>query len=81
MIDKAIKVLIVDDFSTMRKIIRGILKKLGFTNIEEADDGSTALPKLGEGGFDLVVCDWNMPNMNGLSIQPFFSDELFEITS
>jgi YesN/AraC family two-component response regulator len=65
----------------MRKIIRGLLKKLGFHNIEEAEDGSAALPKLGEGGFDLIVCDWNMPNMNGLSIQPFFSDELFEITS
>ncbi len=68
MIEKGIKVLIVDDFSTMRKIIRGILKKLGFSYIEEADDGSNALPKLRQGGFGLVVCAWNMPNMNGLEL-------------
>lgn len=66
MIDMNMKVLIVDDFATMRKIIRGIMKKLGFANIEEADDGSTALPKLKSDNFDFVISDWNMPTMNGL---------------
>ncbi len=68
MIDLNMKVLIVDDFATMRKIIRGIMKKLGFANIEEADDGSTALPKLKSDSFDFVVSDWNMPTMNGLEL-------------
>jgi two-component system chemotaxis response regulator CheY len=68
MIDTNMRILIVDDFSTMRKIIRGIMKKLGFTNLEEADDGSTALPKLKSDNFDFVISDWNMPTMSGLEL-------------
>ena len=55
------KILVVDDFSTMRRIIKNLLKDLGFSNIQEADDGSTALPMLQQGDFDFVVTDWNMP--------------------
>ncbi len=76
MIDKDMRVLIVDDFSTMRKIIKGIMRKLGFTNIEEAEDGTTALPKLRSDKFDFVISDWNMPNMNGLEfLKAIRSDE------
>lgn len=62
------KILVVDDFSTMRRIIKNLLKELGFNNIEEADDGSTALPMLKKGGFDFLVTDWNMPGMTGLDL-------------
>ena len=62
------KVLVVDDFSTMRRIIKNLLRDLGFTNISEADDGSTALPMLKEGDFDFVVTDWNMPGMQGIDL-------------
>jgi two-component system chemotaxis response regulator CheY len=62
------KILVVDDFSTMRRIVRNILKQLGFTNIEEAEDGDVALEKLKEGLFDFVITDWNMPNMTGLDL-------------
>ena len=62
------KVLVVDDFSTMRRIIKNLLRDLGFTNIQEADDGSTALPMLKEGSFDFVVTDWNMPGMQGIDL-------------
>ncbi len=62
------KVLVVDDFSTMRRIIKNLLRDLGFTNISEADDGSTALPMLKEGAFDFVVTDWNMPGMQGIDL-------------
>ncbi len=62
------KVLIVDDFSTMRRIIKNLLRDLGFTNTFEADDGSTALPMLKEGGFEFVVTDWNMPIMQGIDL-------------
>ena len=61
-----IKFLVVDDFSTMRRIVRNLLKELGFTNVDEAEDGVVALQKLKAGGFDFVVTDWNMPNMDGL---------------
>ncbi|MEK7678597.1 MAG: response regulator, partial [Deltaproteobacteria bacterium] len=57
------KILIVDDFSTMRRIIKNILREIGYTNVEEADDGSTALEKLKGGSFDFVVTDWNKPIM------------------
>ena len=62
------KFLIVDDFSTMRRIVRNLLKELGFTNIEEAEDGAVALAKLKGGSFDFVISDWNMPNMTGIEL-------------
>lgn len=66
--DKAMKILIVDDFSTMRRIIKNLLKELGFTNVSEADDGNTALPMLKSGGFDFLITDWNMPGMQGIDL-------------
>lgn len=60
------KFLVVDDFSTMRRIVRNLLKELGYTNVDEAEDGAVALRKLKGGGFEFVVSDWNMPNMDGL---------------
>ncbi len=60
------KFLIVDDFATMRRIVRNLLKELGHQNADEAEDGIAALAKLRDGGFDFVVSDVNMPNMNGL---------------
>ncbi len=68
MSDKNLKFLVVDDFSTMRRIVRSLLKELGFQNVEEAEDGAIALKKLKAGGFDFVVSDWNMPNMDGLTM-------------
>jgi two-component system chemotaxis response regulator CheY len=62
------KILVVDDFSTMRRIIKNLLRDLGFTNVSEADDGSTALPMLQNGDFDFVVTDWNMPGMQGIDL-------------
>jgi len=62
------KVLIVDDFSTMRRIIKNLLRDLGFTNTFEADDGHTALPMLKSGDFEFVVTDWNMPIMQGIDL-------------
>ena len=67
-LDKNMKVLVVDDFSTMRRIVKNLLRDLGFTNIQEADDGSTALPMLQNGNFDFVVTDWNMPGMQGIDL-------------
>ena len=66
--DRNMKILVVDDFSTMRRIIKNLLKELGFTNIEEADDGVTALPMLKQGHFDFLVTDWNMPGMTGIDL-------------
>lgn len=66
--DRNMKILVVDDFSTMRRIIKNLLKDLGFTNVQEADDGSTALPMLQQGDFDFVVTDWNMPGMQGIDL-------------
>lgn len=60
--------LVVDDFSTMRRIVRNLLKELGYSNIDEAEDGVVALQKLGSGDFDFVISDWNMPNMDGLTL-------------
>ncbi len=68
MVSKDLKFLVVDDFSTMRRIVRNLLKELGFTNVEEAEDGIVALQKLRAGGFDFVVSDWNMPNMTGIEL-------------
>jgi two-component system chemotaxis response regulator CheY len=67
-VDKNMKILIVDDFSTMRRIIKGLLHELGFNNLEEADDGNTALPLLKAGNFDFLITDWNMPGMTGLDL-------------
>lgn len=66
--DKSMKILIVDDFSTMRRIIKNLLRELGFSNTLEADDGQTALPLLKAGGIDLLITDWNMPNMPGIEL-------------
>jgi two-component system chemotaxis response regulator CheY len=63
-----IKFLVVDDFSTMRRIVRNLLKELGFTNVEEAEDGAAAWQKLKQGGYDFVITDWNMPNMDGMTL-------------
>jgi len=63
-----LKFLVVDDFSTMRRIVRNLLKELGFTNVDEAEDGVVALAKLKGGGFDFVISDWNMPNMTGIEL-------------
>jgi two-component system chemotaxis response regulator CheY len=60
--------LVVDDFSTMRRIVRNLLKELGFTNVQEAEDGVDALAKLHADEFDFVVSDWNMPNMTGIEL-------------
>ncbi len=66
--DKDMKILIVDDFSTMRRIIKNLLRDLGFTNTSEADDGLTALPMLQGGKYDFLVTDWNMPGMQGIDL-------------
>ncbi len=68
MIDIKMRFLIVDDFSTMRRIIRNLLKELGYTNVDEAEDGDMALAKLRGEPFDFVISDWNMPNMDGLTM-------------
>jgi two-component system, chemotaxis family, chemotaxis protein CheY len=67
-LDKNMKILIVDDFSTMRRIIKNLLRDLGFTNTHEADDGVTALPMLRNGDFAFLVTDWNMPGMTGINL-------------
>ncbi|MFH0342601.1 MAG: chemotaxis response regulator CheY [Chromatiales bacterium] len=66
--NKDMKILIVDDFSTMRRIIKMLLRELGFSNTDEANDGNSALPLLQSGGFDFVITDWNMPGMSGLHL-------------
>lgn len=66
--DKGLKILVVDDFPTMRRIIRNLLKELGFENVDEAEDGAMGLDKLRTGGFQFVVSDWNMPNLDGLEM-------------
>jgi two-component system chemotaxis response regulator CheY len=63
-----LRFLVVDDFSTMRRIVRNLLKELGFTNVQEAEDGVDALNKLRGDQFDFVVSDWNMPNMTGIEL-------------
>ena len=67
-LDKNMKILVVDDFSTMRRIIKNLLRDMGFNNTQEADDGTTALPMLQKGDFDFVVTDWNMPGMQGIDL-------------
>ena len=68
MADPKMKILVVDDFSTMRRIVRNLLKELGYGNVDEAEDGKNALQKLGAGEVDFVVTDWNMPNMTGVEL-------------
>jgi len=69
MADKNMKFLVVDDFSTMRRIVRNLLKELGYTNVDEAEDGVVGLQKLkAVGNFEFVVTDWNMPNMTGIDL-------------
>lgn len=65
---KDLRILVVDDFSTMRRIIRNLLKEIGYTNCDEAEDGAVALSKLKQSTFDFVVSDLNMPNMNGFEL-------------
>ena len=65
-VDKSIPILVVDDFNTMRRIVKTCLRQLGFENITEAEDGSVALGKLKAGEFKLIISDWNMPNMMGI---------------
>jgi two-component system, chemotaxis family, chemotaxis protein CheY len=62
------KFLVVDDFSTMRRIIKNLLHDLGYADVSEADDGNTALPMLQQGNFDFLITDWNMPGMPGLDL-------------
>lgn len=62
------KFLVVDDFSTMRRIVRNLLKDLGYTNVDEAEDGVMGLSKLKSGNYEFVISDWNMPNMDGLTM-------------
>ena len=68
MADTKMKFLVVDDFSTMRRIVRNLLKELGHTEVEEAEDGNAALARLKGDKFDFVVSDWNMPNMTGIDL-------------
>ena len=68
MSDPKTRFLVVDDFSTMRRIVRNLLKELGFANVDEAEDGAVALQKLKTAPYDFVVTDWNMPNMDGLTL-------------
>ena len=63
-----LRFLVVDDFSTMRRIVKNLLQELGYPNVQEADDGNTALPMLKTGNFDFVITDWNMPQMPGLDL-------------
>jgi two-component system chemotaxis response regulator CheY len=63
-----LRFLVVDDFSTMRRIVRNLMKELGYTIVDEAEDGAVALQKLKSSTFDFVVTDWNMPNMDGLTL-------------
>ena len=66
--DRNMKILIVDDFSTMRRIVRNLLRESGYVNIDEAEDGAAALARLRTGGYDFVISDWNMPVLDGLSM-------------
>ncbi|GAB7079358.1 chemotaxis response regulator CheY [Megalodesulfovibrio paquesii] len=66
--DTTMRILVVDDFSTMRRIVKNILRQLGFNNIEEADDGANAWETLNKGGIDFIISDWNMPNMTGIEL-------------
>lgn len=60
--------LVVDDFSTMRRIVKDVLHEIGYANVQEAEDGNSALPMLQAGQFDVLITDWNMPGMPGLEL-------------
>ncbi len=80
MASKDLKFLVVDDMSTMRRIVKSILKELGYNNVEEAEDGNDALEKLRSGKFDFVISDWNMPNLDGLDMLKIIrSDESLKL--
>jgi len=66
--DLNMKVLVVDDFSTMRRIIKNLLKQIGYVNIDEAEDGADAYSKIENGDYGFIISDWNMPNMDGLEL-------------
>ncbi|MBB6065998.1 chemotaxis response regulator CheY [Pseudoxanthomonas broegbernensis] len=66
--NKNMRILIVDDFSTMRRIVKNLLNDLGYSNTAEADDGHTALAALRAAPFDFVITDWNMPGMTGIEL-------------
>jgi len=68
MYDKKMKILVVDDFSTMRRIVKNVLKQLGFEKLEDAEDGEQAYNKLKNDSFGFVITDWNMPNLDGLGL-------------
>jgi two-component system, chemotaxis family, chemotaxis protein CheY len=68
MVDTKMRILVVDDFSTMRRIVKNILKQIGFENLDEAEDGKQALAMLKADKFDFLVSDWNMPNMTGIEL-------------
>ncbi|MBF0288508.1 MAG: chemotaxis response regulator CheY [SAR324 cluster bacterium] len=77
--NKEMRILVVDDFSTMRRIVKNILRQLGFNNIIEADDGTTALQKLKSEKVDFVITDWNMPKMTGMELlKEIRADEKFK---
>lgn len=75
MIDYSQKVLVVDDFSTMRRIVKNLLRQIGFTDIEEAEDGAQAYTKLKAGDFGFVISDWNMPNLDGIGLLKMMRDD------
>ena len=66
--DKGMKILVVDDFPTMRRIVRNLLKELGYSNVDEAEDGQAGLARLRSGTYEFVISDWNMPNLDGLAM-------------
>lgn len=68
MADSNMKILLIDDFATMRRIIKNLLKDIGYTKVEEANDGDVALEMLNQEPFDFVISDWNMPNMTGIDL-------------
>ena len=68
MVDAGKRFLVVDDFATMRKIVRNLLRQLGYQQIDEAEDGVVALRKLKTTKYDMIICDWNMPNMTGIEL-------------
>lgn len=67
-LDTTMKVLVVDDFSTMRRIVKNLLRQIGFNEIDEAEDGRQAIDKLKAGNFDFIISDWNMPNLDGMGL-------------
>ncbi|MDC9621492.1 chemotaxis response regulator CheY [Xenorhabdus sp. XENO-7] len=75
MASKDLRFLVVDDFATMRRIVRNLLKELGFNNVDEAQDGAEALTKLRTAEFDFVISDWNMPNIDGLELLKIIRSE------